>query len=66
MGGLLYAIGMTIIGICDTRNGGVEKRAKEQEQRSRRLERNQAMLQAQAAQRQQKLDADMKKRQATL
>ena len=62
MGGIFYVIGITIIGICDTLNNGVEKRAKAQDIRSERLERNQAILQEKVAQRQQKTADDMKKR----
>ena len=66
MGGLLYVIGMSIIGVYDTLNGGVEKRTKAQEVRSETLERNQARLQEQVVRRQQKMEVDMKKRQARL
>ena len=52
IGGLFYAAGITIIGICDTLNGGVEKRAKAQERRSERLKRNQIALQERVARRQ--------------
>ena len=60
---MVYVIGITIIGICDTLNGGVEKRAKAQEIRSEKLEKNQAELQAQVERRQQKMEEDMKRRQ---
>ena len=66
MGGLFYVLGITIIGICDTLNHGVEKREKAQAERSARLERNQELLQEQVARRQQKLDDDMKRRQANM
>ena len=61
--GLFYVIGITIIGVYDTLTGGVAKRAKAQEKRSERLERNQSILQEQVARRQQKTDNAMKKRQ---
>ena len=59
---LLYVIGISIIGVCDTLNNGVEKREKAQEIRSERLERNQERLEEQVARRQQKLEDDMRKR----
>ena len=61
MGGLFYLVGITIVGICDTLNDGVEKRAKAQEIRCERLERNQAILEEQVARRQQKMADDMKR-----
>ena len=54
MGILPYVIGITIIGVIDTLNDGVKKRAKAQDIRSERLERNQAILQDNVARRQQK------------
>ena len=66
MGGILYVIGISIIGICDTLSGGVEKRAKEQEVRSEKLKRDQAELQEIVWRQQQKMADDMKKRQAKL
>ena len=62
MGGLLYVVGITIIGICDTLNGGVEKREKAQELRSERLERNQIAVQERMIRQQQKMADDMKRR----
>ena len=62
MGGLLYVLGITVIGICDTLNDGVRKRDKAQGIRSERLERNQAALQEQVTRRQQKMADDMKRR----
>jgi len=64
MGGVLYLVGITIVGIIDTLNNGVEKREIAQEKRSERLERNQSRLQEQVMRRQQKLDEDMYRRQA--
>jgi len=62
MGGLLYVVGITIVGVIDTLNNGVEKREIAQERRSERLERNQARLQGQVERRQQKMADDMKRR----
>ena len=62
MGGLFYVIGITVIGICDMLNDGVEKRAEAQDIRSERLERNQAALQEQAERRQKKMADNMKNR----
>ena len=62
MGGLLYLVGITIVGICDTLNDGVRKRDQAQNVRSERLERNQTMLQEQVARRQQKMANDLKRR----
>ena len=66
MGGLFYVVGITIIGICDTLNGGVEKREKAQEVRSERLERNQLAVQERMVRQQQKMADDMKRRQAKM
>ena len=66
MGGLLYVIGITIIGICDTLNGGVEKRAEAQDIRSAKLEMDRIALRERVAQQQQKMTDDMKKRQARM
>ena len=60
---LCYVVGITIIGICDTLNGGVNKREKAQEIRSERLERNQINLQENVLRQQQKMVDDMKRRQ---
>ena len=62
MGGVLYLAGITIVGIIDTLNNGVEKREIAQERRSERLERNQARLQEHVMRRQQKLDDHMNRR----
>ena len=62
MGGVFYLVGITIIGIIDTLNNGVEKRDIAQERRSERLERNQERLQEQVARRQQKMADNMKRR----
>ena len=62
MGGVFYLVGITIVGIIDTLNNGVEKREIAQERRSERLERNQARLQEQVMRRQQKLDDNMNRR----
>ena len=62
MGGIFYVAGITIIGICDMLNDGVEKRAKAQDRRSERLEKNQSILQEQVARRQEKMADDMKRR----
>ena len=62
MGGIFYLAGITIVGIIDTLNNGVEKREIAQERRSERLERNQERLHEQVERRQQKLADDMKRR----
>ena len=62
MGGVFYLAGITIIGVIDTLNNGVEKREITQERRSERLERNQARLQEQVERRQQKMADNMKRR----
>lgn len=64
MVGIVFVIGITIIGICDTLNDGVRKREEAQNIRSERLERNQEILEERVARRQQKLEDDMKRRQA--
>jgi len=61
MGGLFYLVGITIVGICDTLNGGVEKRAVAQDFRSERLNRQQAILQEQVVRRQQKTADSMRR-----
>ena len=58
----LYVVVISIIGICDTVNNAVEKRAQAQEVLTERLERNQARLQEQVMRRQQKLDDNMNRR----
>lgn len=62
LSGVLYLAGITIVGICDTLNNGVEKRAAAQELRSERLERNQAILEERVARRQQRMADNMKRR----
>ena len=66
VGGILYSTGISIIGVCDTLNDGVRKRAIEQEMRTEKLERQQAELQERVAQRQQKMTEDIKRRQTKL
>ena len=57
-----FVIGMTIIGICDTLNDGVQKREDAQIIRSERLERNQERLEEQVARRQQQTNDSLNKR----
>ena len=66
MGGVFYLVGITIVGIIDTLNNGVEKREIAQERRSERLERNQIAVQERMLRQQQKMADDMRKRQAKM
>ena len=60
----LYVVCISIIGICDTLNNGVEKRAQAQEVRTERLEKNQEELQEQVERQRQKTEDYLKKQQA--
>jgi len=60
----LYLAIISIIGVCDTLNNGVEKRAQAQEVRTERLEKNQAELEEQVERQRQKTEDALKKQQA--
>ena len=60
----LYLVAISIIGICDTVNNGVEKRAQAQEVLTERLERNQAELEEKVELQRQKTEDALKQQQA--
>jgi len=59
----LYVVVISIIGICDTVNNGVEKRAQAQEVLTERLERNQAELEEKVELQRQKTEDALKQQQ---
>ena len=60
----LYLVVISIIGICDTVNNGVERRAQAQEVLTERLERNQAELEEKVELQRQKTEDALKQQQA--
>ena len=60
----LYVVVISIIGICDTVNNGVEKRAQAQEVLTERLERNQAELEEKVELQRQKTEDALTQQQA--
>ena len=60
----LYVVCISIIGVCDTLNNGVKKRAQAQEVRTERLEKNQKELQEKVERQRQKTEDALKKQQA--